>query len=72
MILFHLTIAVDSFDLILQFGLYRYRYNRSCETLARYEWKADDSRIKANRRAWRWYWRIEHKVNQRSVVVLTE
>jgi len=24
MILFHLTIAIDSFDLILQFGLYRY------------------------------------------------
>jgi len=45
MILFHLTIAIDSFDLILQFGLYRYWYNRSCETLARYEWKADDSRI---------------------------
>lgn len=49
--------------LFLSLG-YRYRHNRSCETLSRREWKADD-RIKANRSTWRRYWRIEREVNQR-------
>lgn len=49
--------------LFLSLG-YRYRHNRSCETLSRREWKADD-RIKANRSTWRRYRRIEREVNQR-------
>lgn len=63
-ILVRLTMSTDS-RLILFLSLgYRYRRNRSCETLSRREWKADD-RIKANRTMRRRYWRIEREVNQR-------